>query len=819
MFSLDSQPLEGHRSREVQTHAQYLLLALSRAAQAIQRAHTLEDFYHAVGREIQLLGGNVALLMLNEDKQSLSIAYISYAPELIRKAEQMTGLSLRTYQLPILSDGVYERTIQGRKAIFIDSSIDTLKEVLPKPIQALSSPLTTVFNLRQGVLVPLLVDDEVLGLLKVIGPFLRQDDLSAMEAFAGQVAAGLRNVWLVQRLQDELTAHRKTELSLNHNRDLLLALSRASHAIQLVREPEDIYQVVGEQIRALGFEATILKFGSDKKSLHFRYTTISEKVIHAAEQLAGMKAEGFGWAISQDSIYARILANRRAEYISNGKYLFIEVLPDFLRPLAEKLSDLLSSQEGILAPLHVDDETFGLLLVFGNSLLSEEDLPAVESFSAQVSVSLQNAHLTHRLQKELHERKQAEIAAKEAEKTLLISQSTFEGIFNKVTETIYIQDENGVFLDVNEGAEKMYGYPREHFIGRTPEFLSAPGRNDLSRIAEYVQQAFNGQHVEFEFWGEKKDGSVFPKDVRLNAGMYFDKKVVIAVARDITERKRAEEALRSSEAKVHALLDAVPDILFVMTRDGEYVDYYTSHHDELLVSPADFLGKNIRDVMPQEISDTYFATQERLLLSGESQLFEYSLALPDGIHEFETHVDLYHDEYILCVARDVTERKRAEKAVRQAERRSKAMIENAPDGVSLIGMDGKIKYASPSAVKMFGYNNDDYVEENPVDSIHPEDVGSVIGVLAELVNDPAFVPNIALLHPVNLYGGVRVTPVNEISSSPILSERLFLMKNPVVVVISAVDSFTVIILSFSLRGPASVNDRKNPRSLLGTGVT
>jgi diguanylate cyclase (GGDEF)-like protein/PAS domain S-box-containing protein len=135
-------------------------------------------------------------------------------------------------------------------------------------------------------------------------------------------------------------------------------------------------------------------------------------------------------------------------------------------------------------------------------------------------------------------------ARKQAETQLSLSQTTYQGIINSVTEAIYIQDENGVFLDVNRASEHMYGYSKSDFIGRTPEFLSAPGKNDLATIAEYVRKAYAGIAQEFEFWGLRKDGSTFPKAVSLTPGLYFGKKVVIAVARDISANKRVEEELR-----------------------------------------------------------------------------------------------------------------------------------------------------------------------------------------------------------------------------------------------------------------------------------
>ena len=124
------------------------------------------------------------------------------------------------------------------------------------------------------------------------------------------------------------------------------------------------------------------------------------------------------------------------------------------------------------------------------------------------------------------------------------SESSYRGLFNSTQDAIYIQDTQGFFLDVNDGALKMYGHPREFFVGKTPEILSAPGKNDLEKAATAVKAAFEGKPQEFEFWGIRSDGEVFPKDVRLFKGTYFGRDVVIAIAQDITARKQYEDALQ-----------------------------------------------------------------------------------------------------------------------------------------------------------------------------------------------------------------------------------------------------------------------------------
>ena len=113
------------------------------------------------------------------------------------------------------------------------------------------------------------------------------------------------------------------------------------------------------------------------------------------------------------------------------------------------------------------------------------------------------------------------IQRKLSEEALLNSETSYRGLFNSIHDAIYIHDINGVFVDVNDGAVKMYGYPKEYLIGKTPEILSAPGKNDMTMIARALQDAFNGKTQQFEFWGIRSNGEVFPKDVRLFKGIYF----------------------------------------------------------------------------------------------------------------------------------------------------------------------------------------------------------------------------------------------------------------------------------------------------------
>ena len=138
------------------------------------------------------------------------------------------------------------------------------------------------------------------------------------------------------------------------------------------------------------------------------------------------------------------------------------------------------------------------------------------------------------------------------EKQLKISQETYRGIIDSIQESIYVQDKDGIFLDVNKGALKMYGYKdKKELIGKSPLEISAEGLNNMEEVYnKFIKTFTTGKPQEFEFWGKRKDGSVFPKNVRLYKGNYFDEDVVIAVAQDISEKKELEKQKEIMNARL-----------------------------------------------------------------------------------------------------------------------------------------------------------------------------------------------------------------------------------------------------------------------------
>ena len=133
------------------------------------------------------------------------------------------------------------------------------------------------------------------------------------------------------------------------------------------------------------------------------------------------------------------------------------------------------------------------------------------------------------------------------------SERTFRSIFDNAVDSIYVQDADGTFLDVNQGVVNMYGYSKEELIGKTPAVVSAPDLNDLDAVTKSLALAYNGEPQQFEFWGMRKNGEVFPKIVRVSSGYYFGKKAIFALAVDITHLKDLEQKLQSQNEEYASL--------------------------------------------------------------------------------------------------------------------------------------------------------------------------------------------------------------------------------------------------------------------------
>lgn len=275
---------------------------------------------------------------------------------------------------------------------------------------------------------------------------------------------------------------------------------------------------------------------------------------------------------------------------------------------------------------------------------------------------------------------------------LFRSAESYRGLFNNMTSAIYIQDREGIFLDVNKGACMYYGYDKEEIIGKSPDFLSAPGINNYVEVKACVEEAFNGNPQQFEFWGKRKNGEIFPKQMNLFKTVYNGKDAVIAFGLDISGRRAAEQELAKSEERYRALFNYAPVGIFLIDKNGIVVNVNETFCRQMGYMIDELIGHKINVIVPDDIQPLIIPNLEKIFRDkvlysrvqnktkdGElktMELIENLIVLPNG------------EEGILSIAMDITEQVKAEMTLRMSEARNKAIISAIPDLFFRIDKDG-----------------------------------------------------------------------------------------------------------------------------------
>ncbi|MBI3739228.1 MAG: PAS domain S-box protein [Chloroflexi bacterium] len=241
------------------------------------------------------------------------------------------------------------------------------------------------------------------------------------------------------------------------------------------------------------------------------------------------------------------------------------------------------------------------------------------------------------------------------------SEERFRKFFHSSVVAISITNlEDGQFIEANQAFWQISGLDAKTAIGKTAVELGTwgGGQPERDEFVKKLKEKGSIQNVEYDFKhpnGETRNALAFYELMELTG-----QSNILCMFYDVTEKKKAEQALRESEHRTRALLDAIPDMIFEMDKDGTFLDFIQSKEIGTVVPPEDFLGKKIQDVLPPSVSSPTLFGIERVLNTGQTYAFEYKMESASGPRDFEARIVASGPERVLSIVRDITARKWAE---------------------------------------------------------------------------------------------------------------------------------------------------------------
>jgi PAS domain S-box-containing protein len=305
-----------------------------------------------------------------------------------------------------------------------------------------------------------------------------------------------------------------------------------------------------------------------------------------------------------------------------------------------------------------------------------------------------------------------------------VSDARLLALLEAAVDGIISIDARGRIQTTNPAVERMFGYASGELIGlNVNELMPSPFREAhdgyLARYLATGEKRIIG--IGREVVGQRKDGSTFPIDLSVAEARLGDERCFVGIIRDLTERKRAEKELRESQQFTTALLQTIPDALYIYDVVEQRNVYTNRQAAELLgYTPAELLafGSDVSSQLmhPDDLPRLYQHLQTLQEKTHDRVTeFEFRLRAKDGSWHWFVGRDVVFQrsstgqvQQILGIGLDISERKKAEEALRESERRLQAFLDNNAVIAWMKDEDGKHVFLSENYQKRFQVRFEDW---------------------------------------------------------------------------------------------------------------
>jgi len=309
---------------------------------------------------------------------------------------------------------------------------------------------------------------------------------------------------------------------------------------------------------------------------------------------------------------------------------------------------------------------------------------------------------------------------KKAEQKLTESENNYSEIFNATSEAIIIHDaKTGAIVDANNVVHDLFGYSIEEVLKLKVEDLSSGESPFMQEEAHRkITKAVEAGPQVFDWKSKRKNGEVFWSSVSLRASQISGQGRVLAVIRDVSDRKRAERSIRENEFQLNALLNHQFQLTGLIDKEGRLIKANKTALELAGIASQDVIGKYFWETpwwAHSQAEQTKLREGMRQAMRGETVNFESTHVSVSGetrIIDFRIR-PVFDDEgeviYLVPEGFDITERKHAE-----AERELLiSAIEQAAETIVVTDTNATIKYVNPAFEKTTGYTRESVLGHNP----------------------------------------------------------------------------------------------------------
>ena len=753
------------------------------------------------------------IYILDPDERSLTMQQYLLPLEVSRRIEKLIGGTIPIIKIPIREGGHFQKVLDSGRGIITSDPKEIqswmaefaettfLPSMARRAIRKLIPQIYRLLNIKSTVIVPLISNGKTIGLLDVSSSgWFSADDLTRVENIGRQLTAAILRQQAIEKIE-------RSEAFLNSTQNALSASIAILDETGTIVRVNSAWRKFGEQNGLKHAEAGVglnyLTICDSASGPNAEEASTVARTIR--EVIAGQKREAWVEYPAHGPDEKRWFLLRITKFEDRDKLWVVLAHENITERRqaqdAMQRSEAILAQAGKMAHLgaweievrntenlsdnivHWSDEVYR---IFGYELgraemtngvffehVHPDDRQRVESAMSRAIAEKKSYEAEHRIirtdgiERILEERasfifdEQGQLLQilgavqditerKKIEKDLKESSEQFRTLFEASPEAIMLVDPQGDWpiLDCNPAAYTMNGYTRGEVVGKSVDLFNlTPG--DAAGRAEYLERVRKAGILRYDDLHRRKDGSVFPIEVSTSLVTLGGREVILGIDRDITERKRAEEVLRESEALYRQAIEVAGAVPYLQSYSGigQSIKY-------------EFIGEGIRQITgygPEEFSAQLWDTlDEEIKLvdelegysleegiervrSGKNSIWkcEHRLRDRDGnIHwVFEAAVELRDEHGVshgsIGTYQDITTRKQMEANLQASETRYRLATLATKDVIWEWNQNTNQLIWTENAQSAFGYSPEEVGPEETWwdEHLHPEDRPRVLSKL------------------------------------------------------------------------------------------